>query len=76
MSLLQIVRWLFIRLIRNHIKDYFAKYKLDEITPTIIETWLVFMSEKGTMRIETKKRKKKKFAVSENNEITVKPKNY
>ena len=32
---------------RNHIKDYFAKYKLDEITPAVIEEWLVYMSEKG-----------------------------
>ena len=59
---------------RNHIKDYFAKYKLDEITPAVIETWLVYMSEKSSMRIETKKRKKKKFVSSENKEIAIAPK--
>ena len=31
----------------NHIKDYFAKYRLDEITPTVIEDWLLYLSEKG-----------------------------
>jgi integrase len=59
---------------RNHIKDYFAKYKLDEITSAVIETWLVYMSEKGSMRIETKRHRKNKFAVSDNKEIAVKPK--
>ena len=28
---------------KNHIKDYFAKFKLDEITPLVIENWLLFM---------------------------------
>jgi integrase len=31
----------------NHIKDYFAKYRLDEITPNVIEGWLLHLSEKG-----------------------------
>jgi hypothetical protein len=31
----------------NHIKDYYAKYRLDEITPDIIEKWLLTLSEKG-----------------------------
>jgi len=31
----------------NHIKDYFAKYRLDEITPNVIEEWLVDLSDKG-----------------------------
>ena len=30
----------------NHIKDYFAKYRLDEITPDVIERWLLSQSEK------------------------------
>ena len=30
----------------NHIKDYFAKYRLDEITPNTIEGWLLHLSEK------------------------------
>ena len=30
----------------NHIKDYFAKYRLDEITADVVEQWLLFMSEK------------------------------
>ncbi|MCL2252781.1 MAG: site-specific integrase, partial [Treponema sp.] len=43
---------------RNHIKDYFAKYKLDEITPLVIENWLLFMRDKGVMRNESKRKKK------------------
>ena len=31
----------------NHIKDYFAKYRLDEITSDVIEGWLLYMSEKN-----------------------------
>jgi integrase len=31
----------------NHIKDYFIKYRLDEITPDVIENWLLSLSEKG-----------------------------
>ena len=31
----------------NHIKDYFAKYRLDEITPSVIENWLMSLVEKG-----------------------------
>ena len=31
----------------NHIKDYFGKYCLDEITPNVIEEWLFFLSEKN-----------------------------
>ena len=46
---------------RNHIKDYFAKFKLDEITPLVIENWLVFMKDKGVMRNESKRKKKKRF---------------
>ena len=30
----------------NHIKEYFAKYRLDEITPAVIEGWLLSLSEK------------------------------
>jgi integrase/recombinase XerD len=30
----------------NHIKEYFAKYRLDEITADVVEQWLLFMSEK------------------------------
>jgi len=58
---------------KNHIKDYFAKYKLDEITPAVIETWLVYMSEKSSIRVGAKRRRKKKFGSSENKEIAVKP---
>lgn len=35
---------------KNHIKEHFAKYKLDEITPVVIENWLVSMSEKKLMK--------------------------
>jgi integrase len=31
----------------NHIKDYYAKYRLDEITPDIIEKWLLALTAKG-----------------------------
>ena len=31
----------------NHIKDYFAKFHLNEITPHVIETWLLSLIEKG-----------------------------
>jgi integrase len=31
----------------NHIKDYFAKYRLDEITPNVIEVWLLGLSGQG-----------------------------
>jgi hypothetical protein len=33
----------------NHIKDYFAKYRLDEMTQDIVENWLLFMSGKKDM---------------------------
>jgi len=46
---------------KNHIKDYFSKFKLDEITPLVIENWLVFMKDKGVMRNESKRKKKKQF---------------
>jgi len=52
---------------RNHIKDYFANYRLDEITPLVIENWLLFMRDKGTMRNESKRKKK-------NKELETKPK--
>ena len=61
---------------RNHIKDYFAKFKLDEITPLVIENWLVFMKGKGIMRNECKRKKKKKFDENGNEIIEVKQKNY
>jgi hypothetical protein len=31
----------------NHIKNYFANCRLDEITPVIIENWLLSLTEKG-----------------------------
>ena len=34
----------------NHIKEYFAKYRLDEITTVVIENWLVSMSEKKMVK--------------------------
>ena len=58
-----------------HIKNYFAKYRLDEITPEIIENWLLFMSEKGyadkakkyvTKNSVIKKNKKQKNEIDEN----------
>ena len=52
---------------KNHIKDYFAKFRLDEITPLVIENWLLFMRDKGVMRNESKRKKK-------NKENEVKPK--
>ena len=52
---------------KNHIKDYFANYRLDEITPLVIENWLLFMKDKGVMRNESKRKKK-------NKETDVKPK--
>ncbi|MDR0497751.1 MAG: site-specific integrase [Treponema sp.] len=30
----------------NHVKEYFAKYRLDEITPNVIENWLLSLTEK------------------------------
>ena len=30
----------------NHIKDYFAKFRLDEISPAVIENWLIALTEK------------------------------
>ena len=30
----------------NHIKDYFARFRLDDITPNVVEGWLLYMSEK------------------------------
>ena len=44
---------------KHHISDYFAKYRLDEITPEVIECWLVFMSEKGSLK-KSKDEKNKK----------------
>lgn len=32
--------------LKNHIKDYFSKFRLDEITDTVLENWLLSMSEK------------------------------
>ena len=43
----------------NHIKDYFAKYRLDEITPNVIEGWLLYMSEKNGNDEKKKKLKPK-----------------
>ena len=31
----------------NHIKNYFATYRLDDITPDVIEKWLLSLNEKG-----------------------------
>ena len=45
---------------KNHIKDYFAEFKLDEITPLVIENWLMFMKDKGVTRIKNEKKKEKK----------------
>jgi len=47
---------------KNHIKDYFSKFLLNEITPDIIENWLLHMSEKN----DTKHKKDgvKKFKTS------------
>jgi integrase len=41
-----------------HIKDYFAKYRLDEITADVVETWLLAMSGKKDMVIKDEKKKK------------------
>lgn len=46
----------------NHIKNYFAKYRLDEITIDVIEKWLLSMSEK------------KDLVKNEENKTTLKPK--
>jgi integrase len=32
---------------QNHIKDYFAKFRLNDITPNVIENWLVDLCNKG-----------------------------
>jgi len=45
---------------KNHIKDYFAKFRLDDITPLVIEDWLVFMKDKGSLRVEKWKEKRRK----------------
>jgi len=39
---------------KNHIKEHFAKFGLDEITPKMIESWLVLMSEKKHMSKKVK----------------------
>jgi len=59
---------------KNHIKDYFAKFKLDEITPLAVENWLLFMRDKGVMRNESKRKKKKKVDENGNEIIEVKQK--
>ena len=59
---------------KNHIKDYFAEFKLDEITPLVIENWLVFMKDKGVKRNGSKRKKKKMFDENGNEIIEVKPK--
>jgi len=60
---------------KNHIKDYFAKFKLDEITPLVIENWLMFMKDKGVTRIKNeKKKKRKKIDINGNEIIEIKPK--
>ncbi|MCL2176085.1 MAG: tyrosine-type recombinase/integrase [Treponema sp.] len=46
---------------RHHIKDYFSKYRLDEISPHIIEGWLLFMSEKGSNKKQDFGKKEKKL---------------
>ena len=43
----------------NHIKDYFSKYRLDEITPAVIEGWLLHLSEKNESDEKKKKLKPK-----------------
>jgi hypothetical protein len=37
----------------NHIKDYFAKYRLDEITDAVIENWLFSMSAEKKLKAST-----------------------
>jgi len=59
---------------KNHIKDYFAEFKLDEITPLVIENWLVFMKDKGVKRNGSKRKKKKMYDENGNEIIEVKPK--
>jgi len=59
---------------KNHIKDYFANFKLDEITPLVIENWLVFMKDKGIIRGKGKRKKKKMYDENENEIIEVKQK--
>ena len=46
--------------LRNHILDYFSKYKLDEITPDIIENWLLHMSDKNDTKFAKNEGKKYK----------------
>ena len=48
--------------LKYHILDYFAKYKMDEITPDIIENWLLYMSEKNDTKYA--KNEGKKFKAS------------
>ena len=45
--------------LKNHILDFFAHYKLDEITPDVIENLLLHMSEKTDTKF--KKNEVKKF---------------
>jgi hypothetical protein len=40
----------------KHIKDYFAKYRLDEITPNVIENWLLSLTEKNLKPISVNTR--------------------
>jgi integrase len=53
---------------KHHIKDFFAKFKLDEITPEIIKGWLVHMSEKTSLRETESKGEEKGEGVGEGKE--------
>jgi len=37
----------------NTIKDYYAKYRLDEITPEVIEEWLLYLSRERELMAST-----------------------
>ena len=58
---------------KHHILGYFAKFKLDDITPVVIENWLLVMSEKESLKYATKK-KNNDDSGNDSKEIIVKPK--
>ena len=43
---------------KHHLSDYFAKYRLDEIIPAVIEDWQAAMNGKGSMKDNGKAEKK------------------
>jgi len=73
--------------LKHHLLGYFAKFKLDEITPLVLEKWLVDMSKKESLKYAVKKPSSEKIDKKIKNkneneinekakEIVVKPKKF